>query len=182
MKTIKLLGIFVLIMVLGSASIFAAGLEQENNSVEITGYGVFRYFKSPSLSDEAFEFYFSIDTCTEMVSYLRIKYPYQSVRQDFDILTVSSDNGEIVLELGHAWSIDQKFEDGKRLYKGVYDDTVKDIYETLDLIEILKGENVVAILSDYKGNTMELSTDESGLRAVASEYMNQRDSFSKIWR
>ena len=168
-------------MVLGSASVFAAGLEQDENSIEITGYGVFRYFRSPSLKDEAFEFFFSIDTCTEMVAYVNIRYPYQNVRQDFDILTVSSDNGEIVLELDHGWSIDQKFVDGKKMYRGVYDDTVKDIYETLDLIEILKGENVVAVLSDYKGNSMNLSTDSAGLKAVASEYTSQRDSFSKIW-
>ena len=182
MKAIKLLGIFGLIIVLGSASVFAAGLESEESSIEITGYGVFRYFKSPDLADESFEFYFSIDTCREMVEYISIRYPYQSVRQGFDYLKVSSDVGEIVLELGNAWSIDQKIESGKKMYQGVYHDTIKNIYDSLELIEILKGDGVEVVLSDKSGNSMKLGTDSVALKAVASEYTSHRDSFSKVWK
>lgn len=174
MKKIKLLTILLLV---SSLTLFAS----VEDSLEITGYGVFRYFRDTRLEDKPFEFYFSIDTCREMVEYIRITYPYQSVRQDFDYLSVSSSTGEMILELGHAWTIDTRHSNGKKEYKGIYDDTIKDIFESLELIEILKGENLKVILSDNSGNTMALETDAEGCARVAEEYTFQRDSFSKVW-
>lgn len=179
MKAIKLLGILGILLIMSSA-LFASTASEEGG-IEISRYAIFRYFRDTRLKDEAFEFYFSIDTCREMVEYIRITYPYQSVRQGFDYLDVSSDNGAMKLALGNAWSIEEKKVDGKKMYMGIYDDTIKDIYESLEFIEILKGDNLNVVLSDKSGNVMNLKTDSKGCYTVASEHTEQRDSFSKVW-
>ena len=175
MKAIKLLGISLFI-IFSSLSLFA-----EEGGIETTRQAVFVYYRDTRLADDDFEFYFSIDSCREMVEYIRISYPYQERRQGFGELKASSSNGEITLKLGHAWTIDSKIENGKRYYKGIYDDTIKDLHQSLKFIEILKGEGLELVLSDESGSIMELVADETGLRSIAAEHSFNRDSFSKVW-
>lgn len=182
MNRTKLLGLIALIILSSSAALFsAADSSYDNSFIDIERYTIFRYFRDSRLSDEEFELYFSIDTCTEMVEYLRINYPWQDERVDFDYLTLSSSNGSRVVTLDHGWVIDKKMSGGKYLYTGRYNDTLKDLYEALDIIEILKGEGLEVILSDKKGNSRKLEVNSAALASIASEYTAQRESFSKIW-
>ena len=60
----------VALVVLAAASVFASSSE-----LYYTRAGMYTYYRIDTLKNSEFEFYFSIDSCTDIEEYIRINFP-----------------------------------------------------------------------------------------------------------
>lgn len=183
MKPTRLVVITLLVMVLLSCTtaLRAADINDSESTIYIENIGFYRYFHDERLKDSSFELYFAIDSCTEMTEFIRCSYDWQSKEQGFGYLVCSSSTGSMKLPLGNSYTIEKRLGSGGWEYSGRYNDAIFDIYDSLELMDILLGDDVKIHIEDKKGNTLSLSTDIEAIRAVINEYRKHRDSFSKIW-
>ena len=142
----------VALVVFAAASVFASSSE-----VYYTRAGMYTYYRIDTLKDSEFEFYFSIDSCTDIEEYIRINFPSNIVSPTLGKIRISSSAGEHVIAM--EGSI-QPGDKGKYLVFTVG----KDDGEKAS--KILRGENIEVVVIEKDGNVIELNPHQEGLNLI----------------
>lgn len=154
MRKILVLSVFSLMIV---SSLFASFAGSDNEDVSMTRQGMYTYFRSDRLLDEEFEFYHSIDACSDFEEYVVIRYPESVKSPSLGTLYISSTNGDYALKLYGA------------ITKGEFIMTVPGS-ESEIIAAVLEGDDIRVSVSDKNGNLIPLNSDIEGLKAITKSY------------
>ena len=142
----------VALLVLAVASVFAASSE-----LYYSRAGMYTYYRINTLKESEFEFYFSIDSCTDIEEYIRINFPSNVVSPTMGKIRLSSSEGEHVIAME---GVVQPGENGKYLVFTVGKE------DGMRASEILRGENIEVSILEKDGNVIELNPHQEGLNLI----------------
>lgn len=155
MKTRKLTIIAVfLIAIISMAAANASAPELYN-----TREGMYTFYRITTLKESEFEFYFSIDTCSDMEEYVRINFPKNITTPTMGEILLSSTSGNCKIKM--EGSI-QPGENGKYLFFTI------DEKDGLVASEVLRGNNIKVSILEKDGNVIELEPNQEGLNMIGA--------------
>ena len=144
--------------IIAALVLLAASVYASEPSLYYSREGMYTFYRIDTLKDSGFEFYFSIDTCTDMEEYIRIRYPNDIINPTTGSVSISSSNGEHTIKMEGAIQPDEKgyylnFTIGE-------DDGEKASY-------ILRGENISVSITDASGKSYSIKANQKGLNKMS---------------
>ena len=151
-------GILTIINTLVLAAVLVSPLVASASELYNTRQGMYTFYKINTLQDSDFEFYFSIDTCSDMEEYITINFSSEVPRKG-GVVHLASSNGE------HEIKLEGVLQPGD---KGHYLMFTVNEEDGVVASEILRGENIEIKVIEKDGNVIELRPHQEGLNLIGN--------------
>lgn len=144
------------IIALVLAVVLSSSLAASESKLYNTREGMYTFYRIDTLKDSGFEFYFSIDTCTDMEEYIYINFD-GAVPRNGGSVVLSSSAGEHAIQLEGVLQP----KDGKHYLKFTLFEE-----DGLKASEILRGENISVKVVEKNGNVINIDSHQEGLNLI----------------